>query len=245
MKLCGAQTKSVTGNIDANIERHLIFIEEAISCESDLIIFPELSLTGYEPTLARNLATRPNDERLEPFQKISEESRVSIGVGVPTIHGDGVFISMILFQPNKRPMVYSKKYLHPDEEPFFISGVNFPSIIISDTSVGLAICYELSIPDHISAARKSGAELYVASVAKFASGVKKAQETLSDISMQYSIPTVMVNAIGAADNGMCTGNSSVWNDKGELVGQLGSSVEGILIYNTLSGEVNEKVIWKP
>lgn len=242
MKVCGAQTKPVTGNIEANIQRHLIFINKAISCGADLVIFSELSLTGYEPTLAKKLATESNDQRFEIFQKIGEASGVSIGVGVPTIHGDDVFISMILFQPNKPPIVYSKKYLHPDEESFFISGVNFPSIKINDTSVGLAICYELSIPDHIRAARESGAEVYVASVAKFASGVEKALKTLGDISIQYSMPAIMVNAVGPADNGMCMGNSAVWNGIGQLVGQLGSSEEGILVYNTFSGEVIERTI---
>ncbi|HMG88398.1 MAG TPA: carbon-nitrogen hydrolase family protein [Chryseolinea sp.] len=242
MKICGAQTKPVTGNIEANIEMHLLFIDSAISSGADLIIFSELSLTGYEPTLARKLATRTDDERFDVFQKISNERMVSIGVGVPTISGDRVFISMVLFQPNKPPLVYSKKYIHPDEEPFFVSGVNFPSLIVNDTSIGLAICYELSIPEHISSAHKSGAQVYVASVAKFAKGVESAVKTLSDISIRYSIPTLMVNAVGPADNGMCTGNSSVWNSKGQLAGQLGSSTEGIIVYNTVSGEIVEKTI---
>ena len=242
MNLCGAQTKPFTGNIEANIERHLSFIDRAISNGADLIVFSELSLTGYEPTLARKLATRPDDERFEPFQKISDAYRVSIGVGVPTISSDRIFISMILFQPEMLPLVYSKKYLHSDEDPFFVSGINFPSVTINDTSIGLAICYELSIPDHISAARKSGAEIYIASVAKFANGVENALKTLSEISIQHSIPTVMVNAVGPADNGTCTGNSSVWNNKGQLVGQLGSSTEGIIVYNTLSGEVIQKTV---
>jgi predicted amidohydrolase len=242
MKICGAQTKPVRGNIDANIERHLLFIDRAQSSGADLIIFSELSLTGYEPTLARKLATRADDERFELFQKSSDERRVSVGVGIPTINGDRVFISMILFQPNKPPLVYSKKYLHPDEDPFFVSGANFPSITINDTSIGLAICYELSIPEHVSAARKSGAEVYVASVAKFAKGVENALKTLSDLSIQHSMPAVMVNAVGPADNGTCTGNSSVWNNKGQLVGQLGSSSEGIIVYNTVSGEVIEQTL---
>jgi predicted amidohydrolase len=242
MKICGAQTKPVSGNIEANIKRHLLFIDKAMSCGADLIIFPELSLTGYEPTLARKLATRPDDERFELFQKISDASNVSIGIGVPTINGDHIFISMILFQPKRAPLIYSKKYLHPDEDPFFVSGVNFPSVKINDTSIGLAICYELSIPDHINSARNSGAEVYIASVAKFSKGVENAVKTLSDISVQYSIPSVMVNAVGPADNGTCTGNSSVWNDKGQLIGQLGNSAEGIIVYNTVSGEIFEKAI---
>ena len=165
-----------------------------------------------------------------------------IGVGVPTDNGNHVSISMILFQPNKPPLVYSKKYLHPDEDEFFVPGANFPSLRINDTSIGIAICYELSIPEHFSAARESGAEIYIASVAKFAKGVENAAKTLSDIAIKHSIPVLMVNAVGIADNGICTGNSSTWNSKGQLAGQLGSSTEGLIVYDTVSEETIVKTI---
>ncbi len=242
MKICGAQTKPVTGNIQANIERHLLFIDRALSSGADAIIFSELSLTGYEPSLAKELSTRADDQRFEVFQRISDTCKVSIGVGVPTDNGNHVSISMILFQPNKPPLVYSKKYLHPDEDEFFVPGANFPSLRINDTSIGIAICYELSIPEHFSAARESGAEIYIASVAKFAKGVENAAKTLSDIAIKHSIPVLMVNAVGIADNGICTGNSSIWNSKGQLAGQLGSSTEGLIVYDTVSEETIVKTI---
>ena len=242
MKICGAQTKPVTGNIQANIERHLLFIDRALSSGADAIIFSELSLTGYEPSLAKELSTRADDQRFDVFQQISNTCKVSIGVGVPTNNGNRVSISMILFQPNKAPLVYSKKYLHPDEDEFFVPGTNFPSLRINDTSIGIAICYELSIPEHFSAARESGAEIYIASVAKFAKGVENAVKTLSDIAIKHSIPVLMVNAVGIADNGICTGNSSIWNSKGQLAGQLGSSTEGLIVYDTVSEETIVKTI---
>jgi len=242
MKICGAQTKPVTGNIQLNIERHLLFIDRAFSSGADVIIFSELSLTGYEPSLAKKLSTGADDQRLDVFQIISDTRSITIGVGVPTNNGNHVCISMILFQPNKPPHVYSKKYLHRDEDEFFVPGVNFPSVRINDTSIGIAICYELSIPEHFSAARESGADIYIASVAKFPKGVENAVKTLSDIAIKHSIPVFMVNAVGAADNGICTGNTSVWNSKGQLAGQLGSSTEGLIIYDTVSEETIVKTI---
>jgi predicted amidohydrolase len=164
----------------------------------------------------------------------------TIGAGLPTINGNGLSISMILFRPNKPRLVYSKRYLHPDEDEFFIPGRNFPSLSINDMTIGIAICYELSIPDHSLAASSSGAEIYIASVAKFAKGVETARKTLSDIAGRYSMPAIMVNAIGPADNGTCTGNTSAWNKSGQLIGQLSDSCEGMLIYNTISGEVELK-----
>ncbi len=55
---------------------------------------------------------------------------------------------MVLFQSHKARQTYSKKYLHPDEEDFFISGQSSTGLIVNKTNIALAICYELSVPEH-------------------------------------------------------------------------------------------------
>ncbi len=98
---------------------------------ADIIIFPELSLTGYEPSLAKQLATDINDSRFNVLQQLSNERQITIGVGVPTKAATGIHITMVLFGPGKPPQANSKKYLHADEDPFFISGENVPGLIIN------------------------------------------------------------------------------------------------------------------
>lgn len=243
MRICAAQTKPITGDIPTNIERHLSLIDIVLTNGgADAIIFSELSLTGYEPTLAKKLATDANDPRLTKFQDISDKVGITIGAGLPTINGHGFSISMILFQPDKPRQLYSKKYLHPDEDEFFIPGKNIAALPISETTLGIAICYELSIPEHSAAAHKAGADVYVASVAKFAKGVEHSLPTLAGIAAKYSMSTVMVNAVGPADNGICTGNSSVWDNKGQLLDQLDNVNEGILIFDTTTGEITKRQI---
>jgi len=80
MKLCAAQIRPFKGNIQKNIEAHKRFIELAVSYKADIIIFPELSLTGYEPTLAKELATTQDDKRLDEFQSISDTKKITVGV---------------------------------------------------------------------------------------------------------------------------------------------------------------------
>ena len=88
---------------------------------------------------------------------IADTKQITIGVGVPTKNNTGICISMILFQPHKARQTYSKKYLHPDEEEFFIDGQNYSGSIGNKTNIALAICYELSVPEHSENAFKSGA----------------------------------------------------------------------------------------
>ncbi len=242
MKICVAQTKPIKGNIQLNIENHVKFIEHAVSNKADLVVFSELSLTCYEPTIANELAIDKNDNRLDVFQKISNANRITIGVGVPTKSNNGIYISMILFQPQKEKTVYSKKYLHSDEEPYFVSGENFPILKINDTNIAFAICYEISVNKHIEEANKSRADIYIASVAKFESGIDKSIERLSEIAKNYFIPVLMSNCVGECDGQNCVGKTSVWNSQGQLVDQLNNSNEGLIIFDTDSEICLSKIL---
>jgi predicted amidohydrolase len=226
------------------MDQHKKLLTLAATHGADMIIFPELSLTGYEPKLAKELATDLADTRFNDFQKISDAKQLTIGVGMPIQTGKGVTISMILFQPSGRRQVYSKHYLHSDEEGFFVSGERSPALIVHKTHVALAICYELSVPEHAENAAKSGAEVYIASVAKFVNGIDKAIKRLSDIASRYSMTVFMSNCVGQSDGLECAGKTSIWNNKGILAGQLDDKNEGILIFDTTTGEVIQKNLSK-
>lgn len=242
MKICVAQTRPIKGDIESNIDNHKKIIDLALSNGADMIVFPELSLTGYEPKLSKELATNKEDSRFDDFQRISSTRQIIIAAGIPTKQETGLYISLVLFQPQKVRETYSKKYLHSDEEPYFIGGENTIGLIGNKANIALAICYELSVPEHSENAFKEGAEIYIASVAKTASGVEKASKTLSDIASKYAMPVLMSNFIGPSDDFESGGKTAVWNNKGLLVGQLDDKNEGILIFDTDTEELIEKTV---
>jgi len=224
------------------MEGHKRLIELAVSEMVELIVFPELSLTGYEPKLAEALAVPEDDLFLDVFQKISDDSRITIGVGMPTKNDQGVLISTIIFQPHEPRQIYSKRYLHSDEYPYFIRGQRPLILNINDHKISIAICYELSVPEHSEDAYESGSEIYLASIAKSAEGIEKAIQTLSGIARNYSMIALMSNCIGPSDGFECGGKTSAWNNKGVLLGQLNDKNEGILIIDTCTIELIEKTI---
>jgi len=232
MKICVAQTRPLQGDISANIENHKKIIGRATVNAADLIIFPELSLTGYEPDLAKELATNQGDTRLDCFQTISDAKQIAIGVGMPTHTDTFPRISMILFQPQQKRQTHSKRYLHADEEEFFCRGESEPNIIDEKNNIALAICYELSVPEHAESAFRDGARTYIASVAKDADGVKNASMRLSGIAKKYSMTVLMSNGLGPTSGFECAGNTSIWNNQGFLAGQLNDTEEGVLTIDT-------------
>jgi predicted amidohydrolase len=242
MKICAAQTRPLKGDIQTNIANHKKLIALAIDNGADLIVFPELSLTGYEPGLAKDLATTKEDKRLDEFQQISDANKITIGLGVPTKSGAGVLISMIFFQPGRPRQIYSKQQLHSDEFPYFVGGDNQIILTIDDIKIAPAICYESLQPDHSEKAHKLGAKMYVASVAKTKHGVDKAEQHYPQIAGKYAMTVLMANCVGHCDNFESAGKSAVWNDKGNLAGQLDDKNEGLLIFDTDTAEVKKKIL---
>ncbi|WP_426430909.1 GNAT family N-acetyltransferase [Winogradskyella sp. HB-48] len=231
MKICIAQTLSEKGNIQKNIQNHLKFIERGITYKADLIIFPELSITNYEPQLAKALATKAEDKLFNPFQEVSDQKGIVIGVGIPTKATNGIQISLLIFQPNKERVVYSKQLLHEDELSYFVKGERQNIFTIKGKKIAFGICYETLQEAHFVNTIKNGADVYIASVAKPQNGINKANEHFPKMAKTYSTPVLMSNCVGACDDFMSVGQSAVWNAKGESVSQLDATNQGILIYD--------------
>ncbi len=203
-----------------------------MTLNANAIFFPELSLTGYEPELAKSLVTNQNDNRFDIFEQICNNKQIIIGLGLPTSNEAQIRISMVIFEPNKPRQTYSKQQLHSDELPYFENGIGQVIIKLNNKNIAPAICYESLQSSHIENAYKLGADVYLASVAKPENGIKKAYEYFPTIAKQYAIPVLMSNCIGFCDNFLSVGKSAVWSKEGELVGQLDDKTEGILIFDT-------------
>jgi len=240
MKVAIAQIEAIKGNVEKNIENHLKWIKQAIKNKADMLVFPELSVTGYEPDLAEKLATSQDDVRLDEIQSLSDKNEITIGVGLPTKEENDIFISMIIFQPHKERITYSKQYLYPPEEPIFKAGKN-PLVLNFETEiVSPAICYETSNKAHCEFAKRNKATIYIASVLSSINGIDTELKKLSGIAKNNNMVTLMANYVGESGGYKCAGKSSVWDATGKLIGQLDSETEGILIYDTQTKEILKK-----
>ncbi len=232
MRICAAQVESIRGDIDGNVRKHESFVELAASHAADLIYFPELSLMGYEPTLAKDLATDPDDERLQVFQRWADSRRITIGVGLPTRYRSGVRISMILFQSRKPPLSYAKQQLHSDELPFFVYGEGQLIITAGEHRLAPAICFESLQPNHADAAARQGADVHLASVAKPRRDVLKAYELYSAIAQRHAMTVLMANCVGPCDDFVSAGQSAIWNARGQRVAKVDGDDEAIVMCDT-------------
>lgn len=236
MKLFAAQIQPVTGDIPANIAKHMQLIDQASALGANLVFFPELSLTGFEPRLAGRLAMTVDDPRLTRFQKISDRTSATIGLGLPLKVGETVQIGMTWFTPGRPVRTYSKQWLHKDEHPYFTPG--FGQLLLSHASHRLApaICYESLQPEHASQAVSLGATVYLASVAKDADSVARAMNYFPALARDQQMPVILSNCLGPCDNFVTVGQSAAWDTSGDLLVRMNSRSEGGVLVDLDSGK---------
>ena len=241
MRICLAQVRSETGAVDRNVSRHLAVLGQLAPGAADLVVFPELSLSNYDPEVAGPSAVRPDDDRLAPLQRFADETGTAVAVGAPLRSDDPTGapekprIALLVFGPGRRPVVVAKTHLHADEAPYFSPSGAGPSVLDLPVPVGVAICYEVTVAAHADALVEAGAAVYLASVAKTPAGVAAARATLAETARRHGVPALMVNSVGTCEGERAGGGSLVIDREGRLVHQLGASDESLLVYDTESG----------
>jgi len=243
MKIAIAQNRPKIGTVQANLAGHQTLIEIAATQDAQLVVFPELSLTGYQPCRAAELACAAADPCFELLQSLCEQHKIALAVGLPMFATDAATtanlprISLLLFRPGHEPLVYSKQHLHADELPCFEAGPTCDGVFELDSKVGFSICFELSVKEHAERAFHAGAVVYIASVAKTLAGVKSANQRLAEIARLYSAPVLMANCLGMLDGVECVGKSAVWDRDGNQIAQLDDKNEGIIVYDSDTNQI--------
>jgi predicted amidohydrolase len=154
MKIAAAQIESVLGDLEKNIEHHLNYCDEAIRNGADMIVFPELSLTGYS-LKDLNYQISINTGKTKALDKLKDKSRkISIICGLAeeddnfAIYNSGIFISdgEIKFTHRK---VYPPTYGLFEEFRYFSRGRECRAHETKFGKIGLLVCedlWHLSLP---------------------------------------------------------------------------------------------------
>jgi predicted amidohydrolase len=219
LTIAAAQSISLAGDLQANIARHMRFIEIAAGQGVQLLVFPELSLTGYERSLAAELAVLPDDAVLQPLRDFAREVGVTAVVGMPIrlSAGSSVLIGALVLAADGSLGIYSKQHLHPGEEVAFAPGSGGSMLRIGDDKIALAVCADFSHASHAQQAADSGADLYAAGVLITENGYVPDTALLQGYAVEHSIPVLMANHGGATGGWESAGRSAIWAPSGELI----------------------------
>jgi predicted amidohydrolase len=216
LKIAVAQVSSIKGDVDENIKTHLVAIEKASQVGVSYIVFPELSITGYEPELAVKLAFSTDDSRLKPLIDSAIEKNITIGVGAP-LKSDGLpKIGLIIISQLGTVDTYEKMYLHSGEESYFSKGIRHHCITIGNTKVANAICADVNNTDHVDTCFELGASVYVAGVLITEGGYDSDTAAMELYAKKHNMLVAMANYNQPTGNWSPIGKSAIWSNTGLL-----------------------------
>lgn len=216
LTLAAAQTLSSAGDVPANIQRHLVFLQAAAEQGVQLLVFPELSLTGYEPSLSAGLAIAPDDAVLTPLREAARALQLTAVVGMPIrlATQPGVLIGALVLGADGSLAVYTKQHLHPGEEVAFVAGQGGDALQWGEDRIALAVCADFSHASHPRAAAESGANVYAAGVLISEGGYATDAALLEGYAIEHEMLVLMANHGGPSGGWTCAGRSAIWGAQG-------------------------------
>jgi predicted amidohydrolase len=235
--IAAAQIPSVRGDIAANISAHEDAIRTASGHAVSMLVFPELSLTGYELDLAASLAFSSHDDRLSPLRALSQRHQLTLVVGAPiqTI-ADKPAIGAFVMRPDGDLVTYLKMHLGNSEHEYCSPGVEPLTLSIEDQRIGLSICADSSRPSHARTYSELGAQVYAAGVFMTDEWYMTDAPRLQKFAEEFGLLTVMANQGASIGTYVSVGKSAIWEPGGRLLVQT-AGVEKVLVIATQVDEV--------
>ena len=224
LRVALCQLNLPVGDIDGNVERVREGIGAAQAHGADLVIFPELSLSGYPP---EDLLLKPSFAercRVAVHELAAEVRDPVVVVGLPFLSGD-LYNAAAVLADGTVAAVYRKRFLPNyavfDEQRYFANGNRAVVIDLNGLRVGVTICEDLWYPGGPAqwGALDGGAELIVnlsASPYHRAKGLDR-ERMFATRCVDYSCFLAFCNAVGGQDELVFDGHSVIVDPTGHVL----------------------------
>lgn len=240
--LAAAQTVPIRGHVEANLEQHLRLIPIAGREGASVVLFPEMSLTGYELDLARELAFTPDDRRLAPLVEAAASTSLIVIAGAPVRCGPRLHIGAFIIRPDRTIDIYTKHRLGAfgivaacdgtvpaAEATVFEAGGREPLVCFNGHVGAVAVCADTGRPFHPLRAAARGARTYFASMFVIPSELARDEANMRTYAREHRMAVVMANFGGPTGGLAAAGRSGIWSDRGEPLVQLDESGAGVAV----------------
>ena len=225
-----AQPSCASYDVAVNAVTHAATVRSA---GARVVVFPELSLTGYELDAP---AITVEDPRLAPIVEACAESGSLALVGAP-VHGDAgrSHIAMLAIDGTGATVAYRKMWLGTAESDRFAAGGKPAALDVDGWRLGLAICKDTGIPQHASDTAALGIDVYVAGILESAADEAVLAERARRVATGHQVWVALASFAGSTGGGYAraAGRSAIWASDGEIIAQAGPE-PGEIAHATLS-----------
>lgn len=259
MKIALAQTNPIVGDVSGNVRHILELTRRSARNGADLVVFPELSVTGYPPLdlLDSGYFIEAVEGSLSWLEgRLPAGTAVLVGAPIPNQSATGkrLFNAAVLLEEGRKRRI-ARKVLLPtydvyDEYRYFESGPVAEPIEFRGLRLGVHVCedmwntdaladFQMYDRDPIEELGRSGVDIFInlsASPYSPRSSEKRAG-IITDICTRHDAPFVLVNQTGANTELVFEGDSRVYRADAELIACAPPFEESLLIWDTGTNEV--------
>ncbi|HEX5588715.1 MAG TPA: carbon-nitrogen hydrolase family protein [Candidatus Limnocylindrales bacterium] len=221
LSVAAAQPACVGYDLAANAAAHAAAVRAA---GARVVVFPELSLTGYELDAA---AVELDDPRLGPIVEACAETGSVALAGGPVLGDDGRrHLGMLAIDAAGVRVVYRKTFLGGAEPDHFAPGPGAEEIEVDGWRLGLGICKDTRIAEHITTTGALGIDAYAAGMLEAAEDAGVPEERARRIARELGIPVVIASFAGSTGGGydVAAGGSGIWAADGTELARAGAEV---------------------
>jgi NAD+ synthase (glutamine-hydrolysing) len=235
MRIALAQIDTTVGDLDGNRERILSGLADAKAARADLVLFPELAITGYPP---EDLLLRPSfiHAAERSLAQVAREARGIVAfIGTPHLERD-LYNACAVCAAGEVKAIYRKRFLPNygvfDEHRYFAPGRDLFLLEHGEVLVGPTVCEDIWQPGPPATdLALAGAQLIVnISASPFHVGKEREREQMLQTRARDNVCYVaFVNAVGAQDELVFDGHSVVLDDEGEVLARAPGFEEALLV----------------
>jgi NAD+ synthase (glutamine-hydrolysing) len=234
LRIALAQLNLFVGDVAGNAQRLIDTSAQARDeLRADLVLFPELSLSGYPPEdllfhsgLRRQVKTALDRVR-------SETSGITVVAGYPEYADEGIYNAAAVLRDGASVANYRKQELPNysvfDEKRYFEHGLDTCIFELKGIRVALLICEDIWEPNPARAAKANGAQLIVViNGSPYSLRYQERREEVVRARVKDTgLPVAYVNLLGGQDELVFDGGSFVMNAQGEVVQRVAPFIEGL------------------
>ena len=224
------QAAFTLGDVDANLETIDGLAGDAVAAGADLVVVPELAVTGYtaEPS-SLDLAEPIDGSIATRLGRIASDRGLALAVSVLEQAGDDVFNSgIVLDSTGELVACHRKTHLFGDERRIFAAGDDAVTIAqVGPFAVAVLVCYEAEFPEMVRAAALAGADLVAVPTATwtYSQGSPFARQVIGARATENNLFVAYANHCGPAADGDYMGGSIIVGPRAHIAAEAGAGSE--------------------
>lgn len=212
-----AQYCSVPADVVANVTTHVEVVREASAEGARVVVFPELSLTGYE--LARiaddpRLTLTLDDPRLGPLHAATATHSVIALVGAPLQDGAERRLACLAIHPDGTVRAYAKRNLFQDEREIFKAGSGPLVLDVDGTRLAVGVCADLTDDLQVDELSQLDADAWLLGVLLTTAGYDNDAGRAARAAARTGATVLLANHAAPTGGRVPAGRSGTWNPGG-------------------------------